>query len=228
MKTDELKLTREAINQIDAKIASLVEKRSELSKEVAKIKAKNSLPVYYAEREHAILEKISKHSALGEGLRPIFTEIVSLCRKKQKLLAISVPKERYYPSLVAAKIIFGSAVDIVPSEKINLREADYYLCPLEKNMDESLFDFLLGESFIKNAVVYYIESLKKSYLLISSSIDSDAFTEELHLVCFSKPVELKDGVFLSQTREKAFFLRDFPKNLPIRSLKTLRSYYASY
>lgn len=83
----ELKEMREHIDQIDAKLLRLFQERMELSKQVARYKEERQLPVFHAEREQEILDKIAKESGeLSPYAVSFFRELMSLSKEFQNRL----------------------------------------------------------------------------------------------------------------------------------------------
>lgn len=81
----ELKEIRDRIDVIDAEILRLFLERMSLSEEVAEYKISRSLPVLNREREEEILENIkSRAGENGEYAKELFSEILTLSRKKQE------------------------------------------------------------------------------------------------------------------------------------------------
>jgi len=74
----ELSEIRQKITYLDTKILSLLDERMELAKQVAEYKKINNLPIFDAERERKILEKIPKL------YHEIWTEIMHASKKVQQ------------------------------------------------------------------------------------------------------------------------------------------------
>ena len=82
----DLKEIRKDIDAIDAEIITLYEKRMALADDVASYKIANHMPVYDKEREQEKLTTLSKMTEdpfTRQGIRELFTSVMSGSRKKQ-------------------------------------------------------------------------------------------------------------------------------------------------
>lgn len=77
---------REEINEIDRELVGLFKKRMAVAAEVAEFKRENSMPVYDAERERLLLEKISSMAGeeLCEYALELYSTILDVSKKYQK------------------------------------------------------------------------------------------------------------------------------------------------
>lgn len=79
-----MSIVRKEIDDIDSELKSLLVKRMKCSERVAGIKIEASMPVYDAEREKAIFERIrNEYGEYGFSLSAIYTTIMSVSRAKQ-------------------------------------------------------------------------------------------------------------------------------------------------
>lgn len=104
---NELKKIRVDINNIDSKIASLIEERVNLVTRVGEIK-KHKKNFYVPEREKFIFKSLSeKFPNLDKNIiKNIFTEIISGCRSYEKIFNVGLIEDIH--SLSALRNILGS------------------------------------------------------------------------------------------------------------------------
>ena len=75
---------RKEINEIDRELSALFARRMECSKEVAKYKLKNGMPIFDPEREVQILDAVEKSTGeYGFYARRLYSEIMELSRSLQ-------------------------------------------------------------------------------------------------------------------------------------------------
>lgn len=85
----ELENLREAIDQIDAALVELLEKRLDLVEEVAIYKAGHGLPVLDSHREQALLAKIAKQvgkDSHQSTILAIFSDIMKNSKRYQEVV----------------------------------------------------------------------------------------------------------------------------------------------
>ena len=78
---------RQKIDELDQQIVALVEERMKVVSEVAKIKAKNNLPVLDSQREELLLTKISgyvKNPAYTESIVKLYEDMMAISRAYQE------------------------------------------------------------------------------------------------------------------------------------------------
>lgn len=77
---------REEIDEVDAELVALYEKRMKLAEQVAEYKISTGKPVFDKEREKAKLDKVSglvEEPSLKGGVKELFEQIMSMSRKRQ-------------------------------------------------------------------------------------------------------------------------------------------------
>ncbi|MCM1157730.1 MAG: chorismate mutase [Clostridium sp.] len=82
----DLKTTRQEIDEVDKQIVALVEKRMDLALEVARYKMSTGKPIYDREREMEKLEKLGAMASTefnAKGIRELFQQIMSVSRRYQ-------------------------------------------------------------------------------------------------------------------------------------------------
>ncbi|WP_158589285.1 chorismate mutase [Atopobacter sp. AH10] len=83
----QLEQLRDEINLLDQKILKLLEERFQLSSDVADYKHSHHLPIYQANREEEILEKVTQqlhNKALSPAVEEVWLSIFSASRKLQE------------------------------------------------------------------------------------------------------------------------------------------------
>lgn len=83
---DELTLLREQINQIDAELTTLLQRRMQVVKQVGEYKKAQNLPVLHTGREQEVLDRnaaLVTEQELVPYIRECFTEIMRISREYQ-------------------------------------------------------------------------------------------------------------------------------------------------
>lgn len=86
---------RTKIDNIDKKIIRLIEKRSEIVKEIGRLKSLSGRGIYDPVREYEVLEKVSKSKLDEDFARKLFRDIMEYCRTGEKRLVKSMIKNKY-------------------------------------------------------------------------------------------------------------------------------------
>ena len=139
----ELDKIREKIDELDAELLQLLNRRSSLAMEAGKRKKEEV--VYRPERESFIFKRLKK---INEGplddkqIINIFKEIISSCRAREKEMDIAFlgPEGTYSDS--AAKKNFGSSINKSPTqsieevfEAVKKGKSDYGIVPIENSTE---------------------------------------------------------------------------------------------
>lgn len=154
---------REAIDQVDRDILSLLNRRATLSLEVGRLKAGSDEPVFKPFREKEVLEALSRSNPgplPGEHLRAIYREIMSSSRRLQRRQKVAYLGPEGTFSYFAALSYLGQSADFEakPSfdavfEAVGLRDVELGVIPLENSLEgtvgRSLDLFLRHEVFIQ-------------------------------------------------------------------------------
>ncbi len=122
---DELDELRERIDAVDDQILDRLNERARIVQEVGRLKANRGAAVYSAERERAIVERLSAANAgpfPSAGLGPVFREIISATRSLERVLRVAYLGPEGTFSHLAASERFGRMADLVPQASI----ADVY------------------------------------------------------------------------------------------------------
>lgn len=158
--TDKLSELRIKIDDIDDQIINLILKRSNLVSEVGELKKNTGGRIYVPEREANIFFNLSKISSLPiEMVKAIYIEIISGCRRLEKILTIGILNDS--KSLVGIKNIFGTYV-----------ENKKYMDMDSLFKDENNLDYILVK--ISEKSLELIETLNM-YVINITSIDGEVY-----------------------------------------------------
>lgn len=135
---------RQDIDEIDASLVELLNRRVSLAQEIGRLKGADGKPFFTPERERQVFEKLgaANHGPLqASQLQGIFREIISAARAAEKPLAISYWGPAGTFTHLAALQTFGSASTFVPADSITEvfqavehGEADYGVVPVENSV----------------------------------------------------------------------------------------------
>ena len=117
----EIQPLREEINQIDAQIVELLDKRAKNARNIGEIKGKTDSPVYRPERENEVILMAVNHSdgtLKPEGISSIFKEIMSACRSLEKKTTVAFLGPRGTFSEMAMFKQFGRSIQGIACEQI--------------------------------------------------------------------------------------------------------------
>lgn len=166
---------RKNIDSIDGDILKLLNKRAKLVFEIAKIKTKDKLTIFSAEREAVLLKrlkKLNKGPLKNKDIEIIFTEILSISRALQVLLSVAYlgPKGTFTHLASAKK--FGKSVNFVPCNSIRevfhtveKEDLDYGVVPIENSI-EGVINYTLDMFFESNLKICAEILLKISHSLL--------------------------------------------------------------
>jgi chorismate mutase/prephenate dehydratase len=137
--------TRKKIDELDNKIIDLLNKRTELVLDIAKIKHAEGKEIYSPEREFEIYAKIdalSKGPLPADALKIIYREIMSAALSLEKELKIAYLGPEATFTHLAALSKFGSSVGYLSFPSISdvflaveKRHADYGVVPIENSTE---------------------------------------------------------------------------------------------
>ena len=137
---------RKKIDELDQKIVSLLNERTNLALEAGKTKAQVGKEVYAPERESEIYRKIDESKTDGplpkKALKSIYREIMSASLALEKPLTIAYLGPEATFTHLASLSKFGSSVQYVPTASINevfreveQKRADYGVIPVENSIE---------------------------------------------------------------------------------------------
>lgn len=163
------KILRNKIDRIDKGIVRLLNDRTKIILDIAKIKNKGGKDIYVPERESEILRKVSGFSRgpIDNGaLKAIYREIMSSSLQMEKPLRIAyMGPEASFSNLAALKK-FGSQVGYVACTSI----ADVFL---EVERGKADYGVVPIENSIEGAVTHTLDLLVDSDLKICSQVILD-------------------------------------------------------
>jgi chorismate mutase/prephenate dehydratase len=174
----DLEKIRGQIDELDRRIVEVLNKRLALAAEIGKLKRSQGGPIYVAEREEAVLTKVTSQNEgpiKNEALRAIYREIMSAAIALEKPLLIAYLGPEATNTHQAAMKKFGASVDYHAMATIGdiftaveKGEADYAVIPIENSTEGSVRDALdlFVESDLKIVAQIYLEV---SHALISKS-----------------------------------------------------------
>ncbi|MBN2156359.1 MAG: chorismate mutase [Candidatus Lokiarchaeota archaeon] len=203
---------RELINEIDIKIADLIEERVEIAKKVGILKSEMGLPVIQPEREDEIIRDMKKtiKSISPESISAIWNEIIRACRSVEegqfRICYLSGTD-----SGLASENFFNSANSIITPlttcEEIstNIVEGHYRygVIPIESSSEGTIkesLDILIehdliiyGEEFIQNSDESYTR-----FLIISTQEHEPTENDKTSIifVTLDKPGQLSKVIQL--------------------------------
>jgi len=141
----ELKKLREEIDSLDKKIVELLNKRAELTLEIAKLKKELKESPYSPDREKEVYNKVismNKGPLKNEALSAIYREIMSASLSLEKPLKIAYLGPPATFTHIAALRKFGSQVDYLDCRSITdvfneveKGNADYGVVPIENSIE---------------------------------------------------------------------------------------------
>lgn len=150
---------RKQIDEIDAKLVEMLNRRAECALEIGKMKGKGNKSIFAPEREKQVLEGVLKNNAgplSDRTVGAIFREIISACRALEKPISVSYLGPAGSYSHIASILKFGESSEFVPANTIpdvfNLverKETNYGVVPVENSTEgvisHTLDMFLLSD-----------------------------------------------------------------------------------
>lgn len=135
---------RNEIDTLDATVVQLLNRRSEIAREIGALKGRNDRPYFTPEREREVFERLQSLNAgplLPQQLQSIYREIVSAARALEKPLTCTYWGPPGTFSHLAASQTFGDSSIIQPVESIHdvfmsveRGQADYGIVPVENSV----------------------------------------------------------------------------------------------
>jgi len=154
----ELGPIREKIDDIDRQLVSLLNERLALAAEIGKVKRGKGGQIYVAEREDAVLRKVTAQNngpMKQEALKAIYREIMSAAIALEKPLLIAYLGPEASNTHAAAMKKFGASVDYhaMPTisdifTAVEKGETDYAVIPIENSTEGSVRETL--DSFVES------------------------------------------------------------------------------
>lgn len=168
---DELKKERKKIDEIDEKIAILLDERIGIVKKIGQIKKEQNIPIVDKAREYKIYEKLSKISYKNAQLvdiKKIYDQIISVSRMIQKCsykIAFLGPSGTFSEQAVQSYFLpqctyipLNTIADVFRS--VSVDESDFGVVPIENSTTGSIgltLDLLLeSDTFVCGEIIQKI------------------------------------------------------------------------
>ena len=182
----ELGPIREKIDHLDKKLVELLNQRLALAAEIGKLKRSQGGQIYVAEREDAVLRKVTAQNQgpiKNEALRAIYREIMSAAIALEKPLMVAYLGPEASNTHAAALKKFGASVDYHAMATVSdiftaveKGENDYAVIPIENSTEGSVREAL--DSFVESD----LKIVAQIYLEISHALISNSPLEEIKRV----------------------------------------------
>ena len=142
---DEMEGLRTGIDEVDAEIVRLLNRRARLARRIGEIKHANGLDTYAPERERKVLDRVADRSEgdfPARGLEAVFREIISCSISLEARLKVAYLGPEATFTHEAARRSFGTSVDLVPQTtvsevfaRVERGEAQHGIVPVENSME---------------------------------------------------------------------------------------------
>lgn len=146
--THKLDSYREGIDEVDAEIVRLLDRRARLARGIGEIKKAHGLDAYVPSRERKVLDRVKD---LGEGdfpkggLESVFREIISSSISLEEKMKVAYLGPETTFTHEAAMRAFGTAIELVPQAtvaevfaRVERGEAHQGVVPVENSMEGPL------------------------------------------------------------------------------------------
>jgi chorismate mutase/prephenate dehydratase len=177
---------REQIDRLDGQLVQLLNERLTLAAEIGKLKRSQGGQIYVAEREDAVLRKVTAQNQgpiKQEALRAIYREIMSAAIALEKPLVIAYLGPEATNTHAAALKKFGASVEYHAMATVSdiftaveKGETDYAVIPIENSTEGSVREAL--DSFIESD----LKIVAQIYLEISHALISNSPLENIERV----------------------------------------------
>ena len=182
----DLQPLREQIDVLDRQIVEILNKRLALAAEIGKLKRGSGGQIYVAEREDAVLRKVTGFNQgpiKNEALRAIYREIMSAAIALEKPLVIAYLGPEASNTHAAALKKFGASVDYHAMTTVGdiftaveKGETDYAVIPIENSTEGSVREAL--DSFVESD----LKIVAQIYLEINHALISNSSLEDIERV----------------------------------------------
>jgi chorismate mutase/prephenate dehydratase len=177
---------RQKIDELDRQLVTLINERLRLASEIGKIKRSQGGQIYVAEREDAVIRKVTGQNVgpiKNEALQAIYREIMSAAIALEQPLLIAYLGPEASNTHVAAMKKFGASVNYHAMASIGdiftaveKGETDYAVIPIENSTEGSVRETL--DSFVESD----LKIVAQIYLEISHALISNSPLEEIERV----------------------------------------------
>ncbi len=182
----DLSAIREQIDKLDGELVRILNERLTLAAEIGKLKRSQGGQIYVAEREDAVLRKVTGRNdgpIKNEALRAIYREIMSAAIALEKPLVIAYLGPEASNTHGAALKKFGASVEYHGMATVSdiftaveKGETDYAVIPIENSTEGSVREAL--DSFVESD----LKIVAQIYLEISHALISTSQLEEIERV----------------------------------------------
>lgn len=118
---ERVKKLRKEIDRIDRKLVALLDQRAKVARQIGEQKSAAGTPLFDPSRQKNILDKVLSHSDgffPQEGLKTVFTEIMSTCLNLEKRLSVGYLGPEATFTHLAAVSEFGSFCELIPYDNL--------------------------------------------------------------------------------------------------------------
>ena len=182
----ELGPIREKIDALDRRLVELLNERLALAAEIGRVKRNAGGQIYVAEREDAVLRKVSAQNSgpiRNEALRAIYREIMSAAIALEKPLVVAYLGPEASNTHAAALRKFGASVEYRPMATVSdiftaveKGDTDHAVIPIENSTEGSVREAL--DSFVESD----LKIVSQIYLEISHALISTGPLERIERV----------------------------------------------
>ena len=182
----DLDAIRQKIDQLDRQLVQVLNERLALAAEIGKLKRSQGGQIYVAEREDAVLRKVTAQNQgpiKNEALKAIYREIMSAAIALEKPLLIAYLGPEASNTHAAALKKFGASVNYHAMATVSdiftaveKGETDYAVIPIENSTEGSVREAL--DSFVESD----LKIVAQIYLEITHCLISNSPLEEIERV----------------------------------------------
>ena len=178
-----LERLREELKKIDVEIVGLLNRRSEISTQIGRIKEEQGVDIYDPAQEMRVYESLkgaNEGPLPAASLKAIFREIVSASRALQKPITVAYLGPEASFSHLAAQSHFGTSTRFFPQatifqvfDEVERRKVGWGVVPVENSLEGSVnltLDRLISTSLNIRAEIF----LRISYCLLSTIDEMDS------------------------------------------------------
>lgn len=191
---NEMDELRSGIDEVDAEIVRLLDRRAVLVRRVGDVKTRDGLDIYAPARERKVLDRAIELSG-GEfperGLEAVFREIISASISLEESMQVAYLGPESTFTHEAARRAFGSSVDLKPQRtvaevfaRVERSEVQHGVVPVENSMEGAVANTL--DELMSSP----LKICGEVYLPISQNLLSNASSPEDVKRIFSHPMAL--------------------------------------
>jgi len=186
---------RKRIDDLDSRIVELLDLRAQVAMEIGELKRKEGRPAFDGARQKVLLDRLQQKSKGVfplEGLRNVYTEIMSACRNLEEATRIAYLGPEATFTHQAAVEVFGASGEFIPClgipeifEFVEKGRAHYGVVPIENSSGGVVYQTL--DRFIESPLRICLErSLNIELHLLANCALSEVETIYSHVNPFSQ------------------------------------------